>query len=186
MKTVAVVIGSVRQGSLNQQLGRALARLGQNESGKDRLAFGFLKIDDLPMYNDDLWSNPPEPVLRFKRELAAADAALVVTPEYNRSTSALLKNAIDWGSRPFGESSWLDKPTAITGASPGAIGTAAAQAHVRAALSAAGAVLMTQPELYFSAKPDLINEADEITNEGTRKFLQSYVHALAKFIDRLS
>ncbi|MFD2678938.1 NADPH-dependent FMN reductase [Camelimonas lactis] len=180
MKTVAVVVGSVREGSLNQQLGRALAKLA---AGK--LAFRFLKIDDLPMYNDDLWKNPPEAVTRFKRELEAADAALLLTPEYNRSTSPLLKNAIDWGSRPYGKSSWMHKPTAIAGASPGAIGTAAGQAHVRTAASAAGALLMSQPELYFSARPGLIDADDAITDEGTRKFLQGYVDALAAHIDRL-
>ncbi|MGV2980146.1 NADPH-dependent FMN reductase [Camelimonas sp. ID_303_24] len=181
MKTVAVVVGSVREGSLNQQLGRALAKLAEG-----RLAFRFLKIDDLPMYNDDLWKNPPAAVLRFKQELEAADAALLLTPEYNRSTSPLLKNAIDWGSRPYGKSSWMHKPTAIAGASPGAIGTATAQAHVRTTISAAGALLMSQPELYFSAKPGLIDSADAITDDGTRKFLQSYADALAAHIERLT
>src|SRR5690554_3446992 len=94
--TVAVVIGSARTGSINQALARALARLAG-----DRLKFAFVRIDDLPMFNGDFENDPPETVWRFKREIEAADAVLFVTPEYNRSVPALLKNAIDWGSRPW-------------------------------------------------------------------------------------
>ncbi|MFC0284036.1 NADPH-dependent FMN reductase [Camelimonas abortus] len=179
MKTVAAVVGSVRPGSVNQQLARAVARLAEG-----RLAFRFIRIDDLPMYDDELWRDPPASVLRMKAEVEAADAVLFVTPEYNRSVPPLLKNAIDWGSRPYGESSWAGKPTAVIGASPGAIGTAAAQQHLKAVVAVVGGVLMGQPEVYFSAKPGLIDDSDSVTDGQTRAFLQGFVDAFAGFIGR--
>lgn len=178
MKTVAVVIGSVREGSLNQKLGRALAKLAEG-----KLSFQFVQIGDLPMYKDDLWKSPPGPVLRFKSELEAADAALLLTPEYNRSTSPLMKNAIDWGSRPYGKSSWAGKRVAIAGASPGVIGSAVAQAHLRAVMAPAGAVVLTLPEVYFNARPGLIDDNDDITDAGTQKFLMGYVDAFTALVN---
>lgn len=181
MNKVAVVVGSVREGSLNLQLAKAIEKLVA-----ERLAFSFIRIDDLPMYNDDLWKNPPESVMRMKADVEACNAVLFVTPEYNRSVSPLLKNAIDWGSRPYGKSSWNHKATAVIGASPGAIGTAAAQAHLRAVVGVIGGILMGQPEVYFSARPGLIDANFDITEEGSRKFLGSFAEAFANFIERHS
>lgn len=180
MKKVAVVVGSVRQGSLNQQLARAVSRLAEG-----KLACSLVQIDDLPMYNDDLWQAPPASVTRFKAEIAHSDAVLFVTPEYNRSIPALLKNAIDWGSRPYGDSSWQNRPTAVIGASPGAIGTAAAQQHLRSVVAVIGGVLMGQPEIYFSWKPDQIDADGVVTDPRTAKFLTGFVDAFSRFIDRL-
>jgi len=114
---IAVIVGSNRRGSVNGKRAQALARLGEN-----RLAFKFVLIGDLPLYNQDLEGELPKSVVRFKSEIATADALLFVTPEHNRSIPALLKNAIDWGARPYGQNSWSGKPAAITGTSPGAIG----------------------------------------------------------------
>ena len=105
---VAVLIGSNRRDSINRKLAHALSKLAA-----ERLAFRFVALDDLPLYNQDLEAELPQSVVRFKSEIAAADALLFVTPEHNRSVPALLKNAIDWGARPYGQNSWNAKPAAI-------------------------------------------------------------------------
>jgi chromate reductase, NAD(P)H dehydrogenase (quinone) len=132
---VAVIVGSNRRDSINRKLAQALAGLGE-----DRLAFHFVSIEELPLYNQDLEGELPQSVVRFKSEIAAADAVLFVTPEHNRSIPAVLKNAIDWGARPYGQNSWSGKPAAITGTSPGALGTAVAQLHLRQVLGTLGAL----------------------------------------------
>ena len=170
MHKVAVFVGSLRRESINRKLAKALARLGQS-----RFTFDFVELGDLPMYNDDLWPDPPPSVPRLKADIAAADAVLLVTPENNRSIPAVLKNAIDWGSRPYGQNSWGGKPTAIVGASPGNVGTAVAQSHLRNIMAILGVKLMGQPEVYFVAKPGLIDEQNEISEESTRDFLKGFL-----------
>ena len=113
MKKVAVLVGSNREGSINRLLAENIARLA---AGK--LELSFVQIDDLPIYNNDLWDNPPGSVTRFKSEIEAADAMLVVTPEYNRFFTPLIKNAIDWGSKPMGQNVFAGKPAAAMGATP--------------------------------------------------------------------
>ena len=137
-------VGSLRRDSINRKFAQSVARLA-----RDRLRFQFVEIGDLPLYNDDLWKSPPEAALRLKREVEAADAALFVTPEYNRSFSPAIKNAIDWGTRPWGQNSWAAKPAAILGASPGLLGTAAAQNALKGLITVCDMVLMGQPEVYF-------------------------------------
>ena len=134
---VALIVGSTRRESINRKLGQALAKLG-----KDKLDFQFVQIDDLPLYNQDNETNLPPSVVRFKSEIAAADGLLFVTPEHSRSIPAALKNAIDWGARPWGKNNWTGKLAAVTGASPGAISTALAQQHLRQILGAQGVLLM--------------------------------------------
>ena len=116
---IAAIVGSNRRESINAKLAHALASLGA-----DRADFEFIAIGDLPLYNQDLEAELPQSVVRFKSQIAAADGLLFVTPEHNRSIPALLKNAIDWGARPYGQNSWSRKPAAITGTSPGALGAA--------------------------------------------------------------
>src|SRR6266568_9634094 len=130
---IAAIVGSNRRESINAKLAHALASLGA-----DRADFEFIAIGDLPLYNQDLEAELPQSVVRFKSQIAAADGLLFVTPEHNRSIPALLKNAIDWGARPYGQNSWSGKPAAITGTSPGTIGTAAAQLHLRQVLGILG------------------------------------------------
>lgn len=173
MLKVAVFVGSLRRESNNRKFAKALAKLG-----KPNLDFHFVEIGDLPMYNDDLWASPPASVLRLKADIEAADAVLFVTPEYNRSIPPVLKNAIDWGTRPYGKNSWAGKPGSIVGTSPGVIGTAAAQVHLRSIAVVLNIILMGQPEVYFSFKPGLIDDNGDVTDETTRKFLENY---LAKF-----
>jgi chromate reductase len=177
---VAVLVGSNRRDALNRRLVQALANLGA-----DRLHFDFVAIDDLPLYNQDLEGELPASVIRFKSEIAAADALLFVTPEHNRSVPALLKNAIDWGARPYGQNSWNGKPAGITGTSPGAIGTALAQMHLRQVLGALG-VLVMGGESYISFKPGLMDKHGTITDESTRKFLKAFVDQFASLAARLS
>src|SRR5262245_39244798 len=122
---VAVIVGSNRRDSINRKLAQALAKLGEG-----RLAFHFVPTEDLPLDNQDIEGDLPPSVVPFKSELAAADAVLFVTPEHNRSLPAVLKNAIDWGARPYGQNSWRGKPAAVTGTWPWAIGTAIARSQL--------------------------------------------------------
>ena len=173
---VAIVVGSNRRESINRKLARALARLADGH-----FAANFVQIDDLPMYNQDLESPLPASVARFKAELETADALLFVTPEHNRSIPAALKNAIDWGARPYGRNSWAGKAAAITGTSPGAIGTGIAQQHLRQILGVLGALVMGG-EAYITFKPGLIDDANTITDEGVRRFLQAFVDQFAALL----
>ena len=175
---VAVIVGSNRRDSINKKLAQALAKLGAAKAN-----FSFAQIDDLPIYNQDLEADLPKPVARFKAELAAADAVLLVTPEHSRSIPAVLKNAIDWGARPWGKNSWTGKVAAVTGASVGAIGTAIAQAHLRTILAAQG-VLVAGGEAYITFKPDLIDADGNVTDEDTKAFLQTFVDQFAALVAR--
>lgn len=180
MPKIAVLVGSLRKASVNLAFAKALAKLGAS-----RFEFEIVEIGDLPLYNEDLWENPPQSVLRMKAQVEAADAVMFVTPEYNRSTTPALKNAIDWGSRPWGQSSWTGKPTAIVGASPGATGTAVAQSHLRVmATSILDMVVMGGPEVYLAAAPDLFDDNSDITNEGTRAFLDGFLAKFETFVAR--
>lgn len=145
----------------------------------------FVRIDDLPMYNQDLEPDRPDVVDRFTAEIAAADAILMVTPEHNRSVPAVLKNAIDWGSKPTNKNVWRGKVAAITGTSPGAIGTAVGQQHLRQILGILGCIVCGG-EAYISFKPELIADNGEITNDDTRAFLRTYLEnfiSLAKKVN---
>jgi chromate reductase len=177
---VAVIIGSNRRESVNRRLGHALTKLGA-----DKFAFSFIQIDDLPLYNQDLEAELPNTVARFKSEIAAADGLLFVTPEHNRSIPTVLKNAIDWGARPYGQNSWNGKPAAITGTSPGAIGAAIAQQHLRQVLGNLG-VLVMGGEAYVSFKPGFIDADGAIADESARKFLQGFVDQFATLVARFA
>ena len=181
MYTVAVIVGSLRRDSINRKLAKALAKLGQS-----KFRFNFIEIGDLPIYNEDLWQDPPASVLRMKSEVDAADAVLFVTPEYNRSITPALKNAIDWGTRPWGKNSWAGKPASIVGTSPGAVGTAGAQTHLRSIAVILDVILMGQPEVYFVNKPGLIDDNDDITDDTTREFLEGYLARFEGWIDQVS
>jgi chromate reductase len=166
---IAVIVGSLRRDSVNRKLASAVARLGPAD-----FTFTQCAIGDLPLYNQDDDANQAASVLRLKGELAAAHGVLFVTAEYNRSVPGVLKNAIDHGSRPSGKSSWARKPAGIMGASPGAVGTAAAQQHLRNILATLGMPTMGQPEAFVQVKEGLFDEAGNI-GEGSRKFLQGWM-----------
>src|SRR5271156_4702932 len=159
---IAVIVGSNRKDSINRQLAEALAKLA---AGKFEPK--FVRIDDLPMYNQDHEGNLAAEVVRFKDELAKADGVLIVTPEHNRSIPTVLKNAVDWGARPYGKNSWADKPAFITGTSPGAIGSALAQQHLRLMMTSLGTILLGG-DAYVTFKPNLIDEHGNIGDDTTK------------------
>ena len=163
---VGVIVGSLSKNSINRRVANALEKLAPAE-------FEFFEIDysKLPLYNHDFDADYPAEALEFKAQVASADAILFVTPEYNRSIPGALKNAIDWGSRPWGQNVWADKPTAVVGASIGAIGTAVGQQSLRATLSFLNARQMTSPEAYIHYTPGLVDDEGNVTVESTAQFL---------------
>jgi chromate reductase len=177
---IAVIIGSIRRDSLNKKLAHALEKLAPAE-----FAFKHLRIDDLPLYNQDDDANQAEPVLRLKKEIQAADALLFVTPEYNRSIPGLLKNALDHASRPYGKNAWAGKPGGVIGISVGATGTALSQQHLRNVLAYLDVPLLTQPEAFIQDKPGLFDDKGEI-GEQSKAFLQSWMDAYVKWIKKLT
>ncbi len=181
MKTVTVLVGSLRKESINAKFARALETLAEG-----KLAFKFVSLADLPMYNDDLWADVPAAVTAFKDEIWAAEALLFVTPEYNRSIPPVLSNAIAWGSKPMGKNAFAGKPAAVVGTSPGAIGTAVAQSHLRYMLTVIDTIVMGQPEIYFQSKPGLIADDHTVTDDNTKAFLTKFVDTFAAFVDQVS
>jgi chromate reductase, NAD(P)H dehydrogenase (quinone) len=177
---IAVIVGSNRRESINRKLAQALIKLGAGKFDAK-----IVRIDDLPIYNQDNEANLPSEVVRFKEEIKKADGVLIVTPEHNRSAPTVLKNAIDWGARPYGSSVWPDKPGFITGTSPGAIGTALVQANLRTVMLGLGMTLLGG-ESYVQFKPNLVDDQGNVTDEGTKKFLQSFVDRFATLVERLS
>jgi len=171
MKTyrIAVVVGSLRTDSWNRRLANAVVRLAPPDFG-----FQQVRIDDLPLYNQDDDGNPAPSVKRLKGELAGSDGFLFVTAEYNRSIPGVLKNAIDQASRPYGQSAWAGKPAGVIGASPGTMGTSMAQQHLRNVLAYLDVPTMAQPEAFLRAGDDLFDEAGNI-GEKSRKFLQNWM-----------
>jgi chromate reductase len=177
---IAFIVGSNRRESINRKLAQALIKLGA-----DKFDAKIVRIDDLPIYNQDNEGNLPAEVSRFKDEITKADGVLFVTPEHNRSVPTVLKNAIDWGARPFGTSVWPNKPGFITGTSPGAIGTALVQANLRTVMLGLGMTLLGG-ESYVQFKPNLVDDQGNIGDEGTKKFLQSFVDRFATLVEKLS
>jgi chromate reductase len=172
---VGVIVGSLSRESVNRRLAEALQRLAPKE-----LEFFEISYADLPLYNRDLDADYPQVARDFKAAVESADAVLFVTPEYNRSIPGPLKNAIDWGSRPYGDSAWEDKPTGVIGGSPGKIGTAVGQQTLRSTLSYLNARQMTSPEAYIQITPGLIDDDGRVTDAETEKFLRTF---MAKFLE---
>ncbi len=177
---LGVIVGSNRRESINRRLAHALVRLGA-----DSFEARFVRIDDLPMYNQDLELPVPATVARFKSEIEASDALLFVTPEHSRSIPAVLKNAIDWGARPWGKTSWPSKPAAVTGTSGGAISTAVVQQHLRAVLGDLGLQLMGG-EAYIQFKTDLVDAQGAVADEAVRTFLKGFIDQFAAFAGKLA
>ncbi|WP_199261734.1 NADPH-dependent FMN reductase [Paracoccus binzhouensis] len=179
VKSVAVIVGSLRKDSLNRKLMQALQKLAEG-----RLEFHLLHVGDLPHYNEDLWAEPPVSVLRLKDRIEHSDAVLAITPEYNRGYPGVIKNALDWATRPYGENSWKGKPAAVTGTSPGAIGAAVGQIRLRADMLGVGMVVMSAPEAYIQWKPEAYAADGSVTDETTAKFLQGFIDAFADWIEK--
>jgi chromate reductase len=179
MPKVAVIVGSLRKDSINKKLATALEKLGAG-----RLEFSRLRIDDLPLFNQDNEASPTAEVTRFKGEVAAADAVLFVTPEHNRSIPAALKNAFDWATRPYGKSAFKKgQVAAVIGTSRGQLGSAAAQFHMKNIAAPHFAALLGKPEAYVAFSDGLIDEDGNISKEDTRKFLQGFIDRFAELIE---
>nr|WP_067353113.1 NADPH-dependent FMN reductase [Microbacterium hydrocarbonoxydans] len=177
---IGYLVGSLSQDSINRVLSKALVRLAP-----DDLELVEIPIRDLPLYNRDDENDPVAAVKEFKDAVDAADGILLISPEYNRSIPAALKNAIDWGSRPWGHNSFARKPTGIIGASPGAIGTAVMQSNLRSVLSFLNAPQLNAPEAYITFKPEVFGADGEVKNDPTEKFLAHYMSEYAAFVDRV-
>ena len=174
---VGVIVGSIRKDSINRKLAGALAKLAEG-----KLELEILQIDDLPIFNQDDEASPTPAVTRFKDAVRAADGLLFVTPEHNRSIPAAMKNAIDWATRPPGQSAFKGKVGAITGASKGRISTAVAQQHLLTILHGHLIAILGSPEAYVQFADDLIDETGAIANEATRKFLTTFIDNFARLV----
>ncbi|MGC9195442.1 MAG: NADPH-dependent FMN reductase [Syntrophobacteraceae bacterium] len=175
---IAVIVGSIRQDSFNRKLANAIVALAPPE-----FSFQFLQISDLPLYSQDDDANPAQPVLRLKGEIKAADGLLFVTPEYNRSIPGVLKNALDHGSRPYGQNAWAGKPAGVLGISIGPSGTALAQQHLRNVLAYLDVPTLGQPEVFLQAKEGFFDASGNLGNGG-KSFLEAWVTRYAEWIKK--
>jgi chromate reductase len=175
---IAVVVGSLRHDSFNRRLAGAVEKLAPAE-----FLFRQVQIGDLPLYNQDDDSNQADSVKRLKNEISAAQGLLFVTPEYNRSIPGVLKNAIDHGSRPYGQSAWAGKPAGVLGASPSAAGTCMAQQHLRNILATLDVPTLGQPEAFIQVNDELFDEAGNI-GAGSKDFLKNWVDKYVEWVKK--
>ncbi|KAA8701791.1 NADPH-dependent FMN reductase [Pseudomonas proteolytica] len=175
--TIAVLVGSLRKESINRKVALALAQLAPAN-----LKLNIVEIGELALYNEDLdGATPPAAYTTFRQQVAAADGVLFVTPEYNRSVPAALKNAIDVGSRPYGQSAWSGKPGAVISVSPGAIGGFGANHHLRQSLVFLNVPCMQQPEAYLGGAGSAFDESGKLS-EKTKPFLQAFIDAYGHWV----
>lgn len=177
---VGYFVGSLAKASINRKLSRALVRLAPKELQLREIAFA-----DLPLYSYDYDADYPSAGKALKDAIAAVDAVLFVTPEYNRSIPGGLKNAIDWASRPYGTNSFTRKPSGVIGTSPGKIGTAVGQQHLRSILAFCNSPLMNAIEAYIQFTPGLITDEGEVTDDSVSEFLRNYMAEFHGFITRV-
>ncbi|MDB5495669.1 MAG: NADPH-dependent reductase [Phenylobacterium sp.] len=179
-RTVAVLVGSLRKDSASRKLANAFAALAPAN-----LKFDVVEIGGLPHFDQDLESDPPAEWTAFRHRVGSADAVLFVTPEYNRSVPGVLKNAVDVGSRPYGQSAWNAKPGAVISLSPGAIGGFGANHHLRQSLVFLNVPLLSL-EAYVGNAFALFDDAGELVNDSTTEFLRGYAAAFAEWIERIA
>ncbi len=179
---VAVILGSLRRDSVSRKAAHALARLAP-----DNLALEIVEIGDLPLYDEDLeGDSAPEAWTKFRQQVSQADAVLFVTPEYNRSVPGLLKNAIDVGSRPYGQAVWAGKPAAVMSTSMGALGGFGANHHLRQMLTFFDMPVLQQPEAYVGNAHTLFDDAGNITNEVSQAFFKRFIDTFGTLIERVA
>ena len=178
--TVGYLVGSLSSQSINRLLSRALVRLAP-----EGLLMTEIPFADLPLYNRDLDADFPAPARNLKAHIGAVDAILFITPEYNRSIPGALKNAIDWASRPWGTNSFARKPSAVIGTSPGKIGTAVAQQHLRSMMAFCNSPQFNAIEAYIQFTPGLLTADNDVTNESTKEFLTTYLREFHGYITRV-
>ena len=177
---IGYFVGSLSSLSINRVLSKALISVAPEE-----LEFTEIPIKDLPLYSPDYDADYPPAGRALKDAIAASDGILFVSPEYNRSVPGALKNAIDWGSRPWGTNSFARKPTGIIGTSPGSIGTAVMQASMRSVLSFLDAPQLNAPEAYIKFNPAAYNEDGSVRDEGTASILRHYMEEYSAFVERV-
>jgi len=180
-RRIAVLVGSLRAGSFNRMAAKALIALAPPS-----LDLEIVEIDDLPLYNADLDEDSARPAawLRFRAEMRKAKGVLFVTPEYNRSVPGVLKNAIDVGSRPYGQSVFAGKPGAVMSVSLGAVGGFGANHHLRQSLVFLDVPAMQQPEAYIGGAAARFNAAGELADDSNRAFFKAFIDAFAIWTDR--
>ncbi len=179
--TVGYFVGSLAKQSINRKLANALVKLAPPE-----LTMKEIPIGDLPLYSYDFDNDYPPAAVALKEAIGGVDAVIFVTPEYNRSVPGALKNAIDWASRPWGKNSFNRKPSATIGTSPGKIGTAVGQQHLRSILSFCNSPQMNAIEAYIQFTPGLIDDNGEVTDATTQEFLTNYMKEFCGFIERVN
>lgn len=179
---IGIIVGSLRKQSYNKKIAAFIL-----EQASHKFNYHIIEIGDLPLYNQDFddEGNPPESYIRFRKEIAGLDAVLFITPEYNRSVPAVLKNAIDVGSRPYGKNKWDGKPGAIISSSTGAYGAFGANHHIRQSLVFVNIYPMQQPEAYLGNIKDCIGENGKIELQKTKDFLLSFKKAFEQWVIRI-
>jgi chromate reductase, NAD(P)H dehydrogenase (quinone) len=181
IKKIAVLIGSLRRESYNRKMAKALMAMAP-----ESLALEIIEIGGLPLYNEDLEANSPVAWIEFRERIRGFDGFLFVTPEYNRSVPAVLKNAIDVGSRPYGKSVWGGKPGAVISVSPGAIGGFGANHHLRQSMVFLNVPMMQQPEAYLGNAANLFDASGNLANDSIRELAQNYINAFSAWVDIFS
>jgi chromate reductase, NAD(P)H dehydrogenase (quinone) len=177
-RKITVLIGSLRRESYNRKMAKALIA-----AAPESLNLEIVEISVLPFYNEDLEADPPASWTEFRDRIREFDGFLFVTPEYNRSVPAVLKNAIDVGSRPYGKSVWGGKPGAVVTVSPGAIGGFGANHHLRQSMVFLNVFMMQQPEAYIGGAANLFDEAGNPANDTIRDFAKNFVNAFAGWVE---
>jgi chromate reductase len=178
-QNVAIFVGSLRKESLNRKLANALIKMAPPS-----LKMEIVEIGHLPLFNQDFEADLPQVVRDFKQRVQAADAVLFITPEYNRSVPGALKNALDVGSRPYGQSAWSGKPGAVISVSPGGIGGFGANHHLRQSLVFLNVPVMQQPEAYIGNAGSLFDDKGNISNDSSREFMTKFLQAYEQWVDR--
>src|SRR5690554_5072052 len=174
---IAVIVGSLRKESFNLKTAKVLMELAP-----ESMSMELLNIAGLPMFNEDLEATPPQEWETLREEIRAADGLLFLTPEYNRSVPGVLKNAIDVGSRPYGENSWNGKPAAIVSVSIGNISGFGANHHLRQSLTFVNVPTMAQPEAYIGDATALYDDKGNLTNDSTKEFFKTYLDAFEEWV----
>ena len=177
---IAILVGSLRKESLNRRTAEALARLAPAS-----LSLEIVEIGQLPLYNQDLDAAPPAEWSAFRDRIAGYDAVLFVTPEYNRGLPAVLKNAVDIGSRPYGRSVWAGKPAGVVSVSLGGLGGYGANHQLRQSLTFLDMPVLQQPEAYFGNAGTFFDETGTLVNDGTRKVMQAFIDAFAAWVETI-
>jgi len=176
---VVVIVGSLRKEGYTLKIANALTRLAP-----DTLKLNVVTLYDISFFNQDLEASPPADWLKFRETLQKSNGVLFVTPEYNRSIPGVLKNAIDVGSRPYGKSSFLGKPTGIVSNSPGPLGGVNAAKHLQNILPGISGPILGQPEIYLNGVGDAFDEKGNLTKESLQKVLKQYIDTYAAFVEK--